>query len=940
MSLANVLDSNSATAFVARSSIYLDRLGLAGPTFSAISFVNGVVVARDRNWFRGLQAQITWDLNVVQRAVYEGRVQQDAWLPSLFYVDAASRRNGHIVPEDAGNIKIVNLVKLTEKAGLDVVNLPRIPSTDSTVSNQSAQLILATDFDTTVGRNLCRTAVNFGLKNDQIELVFLHTGTRFGWEKSSSRRLWLSRDKPLSHEDVLSLASQPQTTDDDVSTAGSEDTVAAESWVGADSLMSGFGLAQHSSALILNGRVVMIPDTATIQPADLDALLSYERRRRLGPIYEAANGIGLLGRVVSSVTDFARLTSVVALATTPPPPSAHVLDEPSVGRVSFFDELPATHSAFSVGKHASAKIHITVLVDPATEQAQHWAGILKSLSHMKGVFIRVFFNPHIELKEIPVNRFYRYLAEPQVRFSPKDGKLIEPSIQFGNMPANTLLTAGLDVPASWLIAAKESVHDPDNLSLGNADTGTVDIVYELESILIDGHARDSTQENFARGVQLILSTDDGRDISDTIVMANLGYFQLQANPGHFQIRLKDGPSRRVFQLESMGGLDDDGVLPGDDHVGTVSVIDFQGATLFPSLARRPGMESVDVVLPLVEPDTFLARARGHLSWIKDEFVQALTFVGFRQAPPVTALKPRHADINIFSVASGHLYERMLNIMIVSVMRHTNHTVKFWFIEQFLSPSFKEFIPHMAAAYGFEYEMVTYKWPHWLRGQREKQREIWGYKILFLDVLFPLDLDKVIFVDADQIVRTDMKELIDLDLHQAPYGFTPMCDSRESMEGFRFWKTGYWKNFLRGRPYHISALYVVDLARFRILAGGDKLRQQYQRLSADPQSLSNLDQDLPNNMQFSLEIFSLPQEWLWCETWCSDESLESAKTIDLCNNPQTREPKLDRARRQVPEWTEYDDEIAALASRVKGVPGGGMKEVEADRSRADSPRDEL
>lgn len=28
------------------------------------------------------------------------------------------------------------------------------------------------------------------------------------------------------------------------------------------------------------------------------------------------------------------------------------------------------------------------------------------------------------------------------------------------------------------------------------------------------------------------------------------------------------------------------------------------------------------------------------------------------------------------------------------------------------------------------------------------------------------------------------------------------------------------------------------------------------------------------------IFSLPQEWLWCETWCSDESLKTAKTIDL------------------------------------------------------------
>jgi UDP-glucose:glycoprotein glucosyltransferase len=138
-----------------------------------------------------------------------------------------------------------------------------------------------------------------------------------------------------------------------------------------------------------------------------------------------------------------------------------------------------------------------------------------------------------------------------------------------------------------------------------------------------------------------------------------------------------------------------------------------------------------------------------------------------------------------------------------------------------------------------------------------------------------------------------------------------------MEGFRFWKTGYWSNFLRGRPYHISALYVVDLVKFRQLAAGDRLRQQYHSLSADPNSLSNLDQDLPNNMQFNLPIHSLPQEWLWCETWCSDEDLAKAKTIDLCNNPMTKEPKLDRARRQIPEWNVYDEEVGALARRVKG-----------------------
>ena len=29
---------------------------------------------------------------------------------------------------------------------------------------------------------------------------------------------------------------------------------------------------------------------------------------------------------------------------------------------------------------------------------------------------------------------------------------------------------------------------------------------------------------------------------------------------------------------------------------------------------------------------------------------------------------------------------------------------------------KRFLPHMAQQYAFDYEFVTYKWPHWLHKQ--------------------------------------------------------------------------------------------------------------------------------------------------------------------------------------------------------------------------------
>ena len=65
---------------------------------------------------------------------------------------------------------------------------------------------------------------------------------------------------------------------------------------------------------------------------------------------------------------------------------------------------------------------------------------------------------------------------------------------------------------------------------------------------------------------------------------------------------------------------------------------------------------------------------------------------------------------------------------------------------------------------------------------------------------------------------------------------------------------------------------------------------------------------------------MPQEWLWCATWCSDESKKRAKTIDLCNNPLTKEPKLEAAVRLVEEWPGYDDQIKSMIERFdKGEP---------------------
>ena len=99
-------------------------------------------------------------------------------------------------------------------------------------------------------------------------------------------------------------------------------------------------------------------------------------------------------------------------------------------------------------------------------------------------------------------------------------------------------------------------------------------------------------------------------------------------------------------------------------------------------------------------------------------------------------------MHVFTIASGHMYERLLRIMMLSVTRHSSKPVKFWLFENYLSPTFKQMAAVMAAEYRFEVAYVTCKWPQWLTQQTQQQRIIWGYKILFLDVLFPLNVKKV------------------------------------------------------------------------------------------------------------------------------------------------------------------------------------------------------
>jgi hypothetical protein len=634
-------------------------------------------------------------------------------------------------------------------------------------------------------------------------------------------------------------------------------------------------------------------------------------------------------------------------------------------------KLPEAHLAPRFSSFVTAPkgrgpsgVQVDALLDPVSEAAQRAAPLLQLMRDALGAQVRVFLHPNPSIQasgddadfRLPLKSFYRF-AGPGIAEGSSNRAV------FPNLPSH-LLTAKVYPPEPWDVQTEHSPVDADNIVLALGDD--VQIGYGLKSILVAGQCEDLSASAPPNGLQLQLgpapglpatrqmggkvvlpsSVEAAQPMSDTLVMQNLGYFQLKSLPGVRAVTLAPGRASQLYEIvtpkgarATAGGLKMgvgnanrmrfEGESAGDGQQDLevvpflrVTVRDFTGPITQLQVRKREGQEQAKLLLSdeeeaaLSQGESAEEEERADPPSLWDNIRSML---GGRKAPRA---KPKADNrIHVFSLASGHLYERFLKIMMLSVVKRSSRPVKFWLVENFLSPQFKETVQTLAKNHGFEVQTVTYKWPNWLRAQTEKQRIIWGYKILFLDVLFPLDVDKVIYVDADQVVRADMAELWDMDLEGAPYAYTPFCDSRKETLGYQFWRQGYWKDHLGGKPYHISALYVVDLKRFRRMAVGDRLRAVYDQLSRDPNSLSNLDQDLPNYVQSIVPIKSLPQPWLWCESWCSDATKAEAKTIDLCNNPMHKEPKLEMARRVISgplfqeSWVQLDEEVARTDKEV-------------------------
>lgn len=635
-----------------RTRDYFERLyPVPRPDTFGMAYLNGQPVSLNENLYHELLQAVNYQLRLASYEIYSGRLDEDHLYESFYYTLRGTRASRSMLVtmlEEARMSlrpnKFVNMPQVFQRLGNFEQPLRHFvyASDDSLVS-----IRLVGDLDSQAMITQMAAALDAMRPGvESFRLSFIHTGSEDGfvarWLLSVMHAGTLSSISPQE----LSAALKSADREAALSRLSSEhETVPKElSWQPIASAFLLFSQMDHEAGItmLINGHI--LSDVSGFRTRDLEEALAWERAEHVDALLEAVNVPEGPPDVRSQVVEFG--VSVVGMAFTEALDKGGAL-KPSQDRLPVALAMQARAGlTFSHG-HPSSSIHVTAVLNPLDSKASHIASLLHMLASMAGVRLTVMMNPHLRVTSLPLQKFTRY----DMRVTPEfdaNGDEVAPVTVFQDLPATSVLTMQLHAPRTLVTMAEEALYDLDNLRLADVN-GVMRAVYSVNSVLIEGHTR-AEQEPTPRGLQLTLSTDDDSITLDTIVMETLGYFQFRSQPGRWKLSIRTGRSAELYEMETVGAW---GWQSPSVHItGPDVVLDqLSGLLIFPVVRKRIGKERESLVADVTETGR-----KDLVNHVKSNMREFVSLLRGRKNP--------HADVNIFTIASGHLYERMTYIMIL------------------------------------------------------------------------------------------------------------------------------------------------------------------------------------------------------------------------------------------------------------------------------------
>lgn len=106
-----------------------------------------------------------------------------------------------------------------------------------------------------------------------------------------------------------------------------------------------------------------------------------------------------------------------------------------------------------------------------------------------------------------------------------------------------------------------------------------------------GHCSEKDHEP-PRGLQLILGTKSAPHLVDTLVMANLGYWQMKVSPGVWYLQLAPGRSSELYIVK-----EDDNESQGKQSSKLITIDDLRGKVVQMEVVKKKGKEHEKLLVP-------------------------------------------------------------------------------------------------------------------------------------------------------------------------------------------------------------------------------------------------------------------------------------------------------------------------------------------------------
>jgi len=631
---------------------YLDRIyTVPRPGTFGNAYLNGQPVSLNENLFYDLSQATAYQLRLAAHEIYTGQMDEDDMYASFFYHLEGTKPSRSMLRTMLEEAKVslrpnkfVNFPHIFRQLG-DFGEPLRHFIYSTNDSLLSIRLVGDLDLASTVSQIIAiLDAMRPGVES--FRLSFVHTGPGAGFVSQ-----WLL--SAMYHGALSDMS--PQTLS---AALKSSDRVAALTQL---SLEYGIGSADYSwepiastfllasqiaqepgITLLINGHV--LSGVSGLRTKDVEEALSWERSAYVDAMLEAINIPDGPPDVRSQVMEFA-LSAVGTAFTDNLDKGKAFKSTPERMPVSL--ALQARSKLCVTHGDPSSSIHITGVLNPLDSKAPYIASIMYMLSSMRGVRFTVMMNPSLRVTALPLQTFTRFNMRVTPEFD-TDGSEVAPATVFTGIPPKSVLTMQLHAPRTIVAMAEEALYDLDNLRLADVN-GVMSAVYSVNSVLIEGHTR-ADQEPTPSGLQLTLSTDDDSTSLDTIVMETLGYFQFRSQPGRWKLSIRRGRSSDLYEMKSVGAWG--WQSPSVDVTGSHIVLDqLSGLLVFPMVRKRMGKEMDSLVADVNDVRNM-------------NFVDHMKAKASSMVSHVLGRRNRHADVNIFTIASGHLYERMTYIMVL------------------------------------------------------------------------------------------------------------------------------------------------------------------------------------------------------------------------------------------------------------------------------------